>query len=194
MAVRGRKPKPTAVHEANGNPSEKRLRVAEPKPASDLQVTPPGWLQPEARRVWDGVVPILMSMGVMQPGDENAVGRYCDAIVMWQRAMVFLHERGSTYPIRSKDPVVKKLADGTTETVYPVTSIAQYPQVAEYRQLSKLLLNFEAEFGLTASARTRVEVFGGAPSRGNDPESRARRSFFAAGGPGEGADAMPLVG
>ena len=66
---------------------------------------------------------------------------------------------------------------------YPITSIAQYPQVAEYRQLSKMLLSFEAEFGMTAASRTRIELKD-APSPSENAIDIERREFFKSGGKG----------
>src|SRR4051812_34620224 len=95
----GRRPKPTALHLANGNPSKKRINAREPRPLGEVK--PPPWVDGDTVKVWKAVVPLLEGMGVMTAADCEAVARYCDGIVLWQRARRFLHERGSTYPIRS---------------------------------------------------------------------------------------------
>lgn len=158
MPVRGRKPKPSAVKEAAGNPGGRPLNENEPKPpAGDL--VPPPWVNGDTLLVWNALVPVMRAMGVASLADVQAIGRYCDGVVLWQRARDFLHKNGSTFPLRARESVAKLDANGKeTGREYPVVGVAQFPQVAEYRQLSKLLLAFEAEFGLTASSRTRIEV------------------------------------
>jgi P27 family predicted phage terminase small subunit len=181
--MRGRKPTPTAMKIANGNPGRRPLNMHEPCPTG--LIAKPEWVNGETLEVWRHIVPLLEGMGVMTAADCEAVGRYCDAIALWQRARKFVHERGSTYPIRSKDPVIEETVDPLTggkrqQVTYPIISIAQYPQVAEYRQLSKLLLAFESEFGLTAAARTRIEVHE-LPRGDLSSDEQAKRDFFRIG-------------
>ncbi len=187
--VRGRKPKPTSVKELTGNPGKRRLNPSEPRAPmpDDGRLQPPPWLasDPETVAVWNRIVPVMVGMGVASLADIDAIGRYCDGVVKWDRARSFLQKNGSTYPIRAKDPVRKKLPDGTETTEHPVTSIAQFPQVAEYRNLSRLLLNYEAEFGMTASARSRIQI--GAPrapvaASPEEDEAARKRDYFASGG------------
>lgn len=179
MPVRGRRPTPTAIKIARGNPGEHRLNENEPvPPAGDFP--PPKWVDGDTRTVWDKLVPIMRGMGVASLADAEAIARYCDGIVLWQRARDFLHKSGSTYPVRSREPVMKAGPDGRQVADYPVIGVAQFPQVAEYRNLSRLLLAFESEFGLTASSRTRIEVR--TPTRPASLDDQERRAFFETGG------------
>lgn len=175
--LRGRRPKPTAVKEAEGNPGGRPLNEHEPKaPTGDL--VPPAWVTGDTLKVWAAVVPVMRGMGVASLADVEAIGRYCDGIVLWQRARDWLHANGSTYPIKSR--VEKKKPDGSIEVEFVVTSVAQFPQVAEYRNLSTLLLRFEVEFGLTASSRTRIQV---RPIAKVDSKmDQRKRDFFATAG------------
>lgn len=176
MAPPGPKPKPTALKLAQGNPGKRALNTREPEPEREIPKPPP-WLDGDSLRVWNALTPMMLRMGVLTVADAEPVARYCDHIVLWQRARAWIHQHGSTYPIRSKEGRVETGPDGKQHIVFPVTSIAQYPQVAEYRQLSKLMLAFEGEYGLTASSRTRIEVV---RIGSVEPQDRARSDFFGA--------------
>ena len=47
----GRKPKPTAIKELEGNPGKRKLNNKEPKPDKGMPVCPE-WLPPEAKAEW----------------------------------------------------------------------------------------------------------------------------------------------
>ena len=51
MATRGRKPKPTAIKELEGNPGKHPLNASEPKPKKKAPACPK-WLEPEAKKEW----------------------------------------------------------------------------------------------------------------------------------------------
>lgn len=51
MATRGRKPKPTAMKELEGNPGKHPLNTSEPKPTKKAPACPK-WLEPEAKKEW----------------------------------------------------------------------------------------------------------------------------------------------
>ena len=48
----GRKPKPTAIKELEGNPGKRKLNKKEPKPDKEMPVCPE-WLLPEAKAEWE---------------------------------------------------------------------------------------------------------------------------------------------
>ena len=51
MATRGRKPKPTAMKELEGNPGKHPMNTSEPKPNKKAPACPK-WLEPEAKKEW----------------------------------------------------------------------------------------------------------------------------------------------
>ena len=64
MAQRGRKPKPTAIKELEGNPGKRLLNADEPKP--ERKVPPcPKWLEPEAKKEWRRLSKQLEQIGVL---------------------------------------------------------------------------------------------------------------------------------
>ena len=52
--MRGRKPKPTALHKLEGtfNVTDHRHRAREPVAAGDLQPDPPAWMTPDQQAIW----------------------------------------------------------------------------------------------------------------------------------------------
>ena len=66
MAVRGRKPLPTALKELEGDRGKGRrpLNKDEPTPPQD-NVKCPAWLMPEAKKEWKRLAPSLIAMGVL---------------------------------------------------------------------------------------------------------------------------------
>ena len=70
MAQRGRKPKPTALKELEGNPGRRPLNGAEPKPDRKAPRCP-SWLEEEAKKEWR-VWAILEQMGLLTEMDMAA--------------------------------------------------------------------------------------------------------------------------
>ncbi len=142
MGRRGPAPTPTPKLALAGSRRANRNRN-EPQPeASDL--TPPEWISEEAKQVWAEVAPQLDRRGVLKRIDEDALARYCQLWSRWKAAELFIARHGETYPIK----------DGQGNVKY----IQQLPQVAIASKLAQQLTRLEQEFGMTPSARTRIEV------------------------------------
>ena len=62
MATRGRKPKPTAMKELEGNPGKHPLNTSEPKPNKKAPACPK-WLEPEAKKEWRRLAKQMEAMG-----------------------------------------------------------------------------------------------------------------------------------
>jgi P27 family predicted phage terminase small subunit len=107
--------------------------------------------------VWKQIVPVLDGLGVLTKIDGNALARYCRLFVRWRQCDAFIREHGESYE--------------TTDQNGRVTSYQQYPEVGIVNKLSVLLLRLEQEFGLTPSARARIEV-DVEPPRGADDKER----------------------
>lgn len=143
-----------------------RRNKAEPQPEPGRPVCPE-WLDPEAKRAWDSLVPQLELMQVLTRIDGNALTRYCQLWSRWIRAEQFLQKYGDTYPLKDDK--------GNVRCFMP------WPQVAIANKLSQSLTRLEQEFGLTPSSRTRIRIDATHLSgSGLDDEARA---FFAGGGP-----------
>lgn len=81
MAIRGRKPKPTALKKSQGNPGKRKLNKKEPVPESG-DMSPPDWMMPEAKSEWDRVTPELMRTCGLAKIDRAMLAAYCQ---IWAR-------------------------------------------------------------------------------------------------------------
>lgn len=132
----GRKPKPTAVKELEGNPGKRKLNKKEPKPDKGMP-TCPEWLLPEAKQEWERLCEKLNQIGVLTEVDMAAFAAYCQSYARWKEAQEHIDAEGSTFE---------------TEKGYQ----QQTPWVGIANTNQKLMLQAAAEFGLTPSARTRI--------------------------------------
>jgi phage terminase small subunit len=81
----GRKPKPTAMRRAEGNPGKRGYNAAEPLPPDALPDCPPH-LGVEARAEWDRLAETLWRMGVVTMVDRAALAAYCQSWGRWVEA------------------------------------------------------------------------------------------------------------
>jgi P27 family predicted phage terminase small subunit len=138
MAIRGRKPKPTNLKILNGNPGKRPINKNEPKP-SPIAPKCPQWLTPEAKREWKRIVPDLERLGLLTVVDRVALAGYCQAYARWREAEEFITKHGSIFKT-------------------PSGYIQQVPQVSIAQKNLLIVKGFCAEFGLTPSARSRINV------------------------------------
>lgn len=139
MGRRGPKPEPLRLQLLKGNPGH-RKRKREPKPKA-LQGMPkcPAWMPPAGKREWKRVVPELLRLGLLSIVDVAALEGYCAA---YARAL-------------EADAVVKK---GGLTVATSTGFLVQNPAVSISRLAWQAVRQFAAEFGLTPSARSRLEV------------------------------------
>jgi len=151
MGRRGPPPKPTALRVLQGNPGKRPINSREPKPRSG---TPrcPSWLDAEAKRCWQRLVPELEAMGVLTGIDGDALANYCDTWSRWKRAVLFLQNNGDVYTIKDETGKVKY--------------VQQLPQVAIARNLLSALNRYQQEFGLTPASRSRLVIEDRGPTLG----------------------------
>ena len=91
----GRKPKPTAIKELEGNPGKRKLNKKEPKPEKGMPVCPE-WLLPEAKAEWKRLCEKLNQMGVLTEVDMAAFAVYCQSYARWKEAQEHIDSGGST--------------------------------------------------------------------------------------------------
>lgn len=77
MAVRGQRPKPTALRLLNGNAGKRPVNAQEPQlPACTAE--PPDWLSEDARAHWLRLAPMLAAAGVLKASDADLLATYCE--------------------------------------------------------------------------------------------------------------------
>lgn len=136
MAQRGRKPKPTAVKELEGNPGKRQLNELEPKPKKKAPKCPV-WLDTEAKKEWRRVAKQLEELGVLTEVDMAAFAGYCEAYARWKEAEEFISKHGT----------IVKTPSGYWQQV-PQVSIAQTYLKIMVKFCEQLVLHHLQEAGL----------------------------------------------
>ena len=149
MATRGRKPKPTAMKELEGNPGKHPLNTSEPKPNKKAPACPK-WLEPEAKKEWRRLAKQMEAIGILTEVDMAAFAGYCQAYARWREAEDFITQHGSIFKT-------------------PSGYVQQVPQVSIAQQNLKIMQSFATEFGLTPACRARIVASGGAAESDDDP-------------------------
>jgi P27 family predicted phage terminase small subunit len=72
-----RKPQPTEIKKAKGNPGGRPLN--EDEPVYSKKANPPDWLSDRATAEWYRLAPELESMGLLQSVDRAVMAEYCEA-------------------------------------------------------------------------------------------------------------------
>jgi P27 family predicted phage terminase small subunit len=149
--MRGRKPEPSALKLLRGLPGKRKLSADEPAPTPVTDLTPPDWIEGEARAEWERLAPMLARLGVLTETDMGALSAYCEAWATW---------KGATQQIR-KWGMVLKAKEGELPVVSPYVKIAHNALM----QMRGLLV----EFGMTPSSRARIHV---AKPAAEEPKSK----------------------
>ena len=136
MAQRGRKPKPTALKELEGNPGKRQLNMNEPKPLAKAPACPK-WLEPDAKKEWKRLSKKMEQLGILTEVDMAAFAGYCQAYARWKAAEEFISKHGS----------IVKTPSGYWQ---------QVPQVSIAQQYLKDMQKLAEQFGLTPASRSRI--------------------------------------
>lgn len=152
MAIRGVKPKPTHLKLLEGNPGKRPLPANEPKPEPLRDAPePPAHLSREAREEWARLAPELVAQQLLTALDRGALAAYCQAYGRWVQA------EGALTAMRDRDLLTHGLMIKTVGG-----NAIQNPLVGTANRAMELLMKASTEFGMTPSARTRVEGGSGA--------------------------------
>lgn len=136
--TKGRKPKPTALKELEGNPGKRALNKQEPKPPS-ARPRCPDHLKGAARTEWERIVKELAALKIITRIDRAALASYCVAYKHWVDAEKHLEE---------EDAVI----------VTEKGNMVQNPYMQISKRSMDQMVKFAAEFGMTPSSRSRVKV------------------------------------
>lgn len=142
MAVRGRKPKPTALKERLGNPGKRPLNEAEPQPQSASTRVPHG-LSAGAQKFWRGVAAELVRLGVLTVVDVPAFILMAEHYGMARAAVkeLTLDSGKLKLLILDQHGVDRK-----------------HPLLQVLRDNSAAFRSFATEFGMTPSSRSRLHI------------------------------------
>lgn len=137
----GRRPKPAAIHQLNGNPrhfSQAELNgSANPLPELIDPEMPKG-MSKAARREWKNIVPMLRKLRVLSNVDGKALAGYCESYALWECARNQYLKEGITF-LSEHGP-------------------KKHPAVGVANDALKSMKTFLIEFGLTPASRTRLKI------------------------------------
>jgi len=152
--TQGRRPKPTAIKELEGNPGKRALNKSEPKPPK-LSHAPacPDHLHGAAREHWKKITAQLLMLGVLTTIDLDALARYCQIYQRWLEAEEKIEKTGG--------PVI------TTRN----GNLVQNPHLAVANKANEQLNSLAAEFGLTPASRSKVHA--------DPPDEKAKKNLEA---------------
>ena len=136
LAQRGRKPKPTAVKQLEGNPGKRQLNANEPKPAARAPSCPK-WLEDDAKKEWRRLAKQMEQLGILTEVDMAAFAGYCQAYARWKEAEEFITQHGT----------IVRTPSGYWQ---------QVPQVSIAQTYLKVMNRFAEQFGLTPASRSRI--------------------------------------
>lgn len=147
----GRRPKPLAIHQLNGNPrhmSQADLRGDDnPQPKLGEPEMPKG-MSRAARREWRSIVPLLMEVGVLANIDGKALAGYCESYALWELARKEYQTHGITF---------REMYENKDGEMVP-GNIKPNPAVAIASTALKTMKSFLIEFGLTPASRRNLKI------------------------------------
>lgn len=137
--MRGRRPIPTSVKKAQGNPGRKPLNKTEPSAGKHPEK--PLHLTGESAALWDRLCEMFESMGILDMADGLAIELICETYEEWRRNMEVIKKNGGVY---------------STKSITGEKILRQLPHVAQASDAWKRIRSMLSEFGLTPSARVRL--------------------------------------
>jgi P27 family predicted phage terminase small subunit len=160
MGERGFPPLPTELLRSRGSwRANDPTRANEPTPLSGEPPAPEN-LTDDEMKAWDRLIEMLSAMRVISRSDGNALERYVKLLTQWRAAIAFLEKNGQYYTVKDPGGNVK--------------SIRKFPRVNMVLEYGEALLRIERQYGLTPSARARVQATAPEPT----PESDGKARFF----------------
>jgi len=140
--MRGRKPKPSALKLLAGNPGKRALNKREPRPRREIP-SPPAHLSDGARTAWGALSTRLDRLGLLTELDAFALELLCENYA----------------------EILTLRQDVTTAGRYQAVTTATGDKMERARPAAAMLADAErrfrgmmSEFGLTPSARSRIET------------------------------------
>jgi P27 family predicted phage terminase small subunit len=143
----GRKPLPTSVKLARGNPGKRKLNTDVEALFSGKPVMPP-WIPKDAKAEWKRIVAELEGLNILKSTDQAVLAAYTVAYGRWKSAEAIIDKEGQTV----QEPITNKAGDvvGYKTRRHPATLIAKDERASMQRLASS--------FGFDPSSRSRVQM------------------------------------
>ena len=150
-----RKPKPPHLKVISGTTRGKATQAPQ---ARLTDVNPPGFVSERAALFWPELASLTAQMNVLSDQDRIALGMLCEALDDWTSARETIQAEGATYQATTEAGAVMHRA---------------HPAVAMRNDAARRVQSLLSEFGLTPSARAKVQRLPDLP--GDDPA----REYFS---------------
>ena len=153
----GPTPKPTAILKLHGS-AQAKLRKKEPQPTKTKPKCPV-WIREQAKDHWREIAKELDHMGVLTRIDRDTLMGYCQLWAKWKACELHLMEYGFSF----------ETTDTNGNLIW-----RERPESALATRLVDQLLKLQIQFGMTPSARTRIQVDG----KKQEPKDEGKERFF----------------
>jgi P27 family predicted phage terminase small subunit len=150
--------KPTAVKKLQGNAGKRRLNEREPAPEVAAPEMPE-YLTGEAALEWQRLVPILLSMKVLTPSDQNALAALCCAhaqFVEAQRDIALNGQLLDIYAVCEYQGVPITGKSGAPKAV--LLEVKKNPSIQIASDADRRLRAYYAMFGLNPASRSKLST------------------------------------
>ena len=131
----GRRPKPTALKRAQGNPGKGKLRDDEP--TATTGTTAPRWLSKGARAEWTRTTKAAKELGTLTKLDRSVHAVHCQAVDDFAKAAILIQDHGHVI-LGCMGTMVKN------------------PAVDVANQAASIIRQTAIELGFTPAARSRI--------------------------------------
>lgn len=154
---------PSGWHVLTGSKTQAQVdNSGEPKPAPIVPKCP-GWLKPEAKRVWKELVPELQRIGALTIVDGEALAAACQSWAIWVETEKFFKEKDPEASQKATDEAGRKVTVPYGRTyAYTnkagATNLLPRPEVAIGQRALADFRAFCSEFGITPASRTRINT------------------------------------
>lgn len=151
MGIPGRKPNPKKKAGQKGGPTDVSSTSDQVVEEGDVDTSCPKWLDRWGKEFWKQHVPRLTAKGLFLTIDRPAFEIMADCYSQFRQAQRFIKQNGMTF-------------------VTPNGYIQQRPEVGIANKAKEQLRLYYAEFGMTASSRTRIMGEGDGSGEGEDED------------------------
>ncbi|MEK6788496.1 MAG: P27 family phage terminase small subunit [Pseudomonadota bacterium] len=129
-----------------GNPGKRALNKSEPEPDYLNDLTPPAWLSPDGKRVWDREAPQQRRSRMLTVVDVTAFGRWCEDQGGYE---LMIDELRSLRELCAAEVCPEARSKLVNRMINLQNWISMY---------CKRLAAVDREFGRTPAARTRINT------------------------------------
>lgn len=156
---RGRRQKPDALRESQGNPGKRAVRRDVGTPTPDVRTAfagefpPPAHLNAAEQEIWRAEIVRVGNLSLLRESDLSAFELYISTLHRWRQAKQKLDTEGLSYETDSKHGKMTRLR----------------PEVAIERDCRRALLNFQRDFAMTSVSRIKAHSVVAATRQPNQP-------------------------